>query len=95
MGGLVSPQDGMDQSKWALPRLRHGVLTKSMQKLDRPRVKIQGVWCHQVALFLHVVEVRQPSDGSMVAESLAKSLEYVQTILKDKMPRKVLLIVAR
>ena len=85
----------MDQSKWCLPRLRHGTLSKSMQKLDRPRVKIQGVWCHQVCLHLHMVDVRLPSDGSTVAESVIKTLEHVHTILQDKMPRKILMIAAR
>ena len=62
-----------------------------MQSLERPRVKLQGCWCHKVCLFLHVVEVRQPSDATMVAESVCKTLEAVKNRLGDKMPRKVLI----
>lgn len=81
----------MDQSKWAVPRMRHHLLTKSLQKLDRPRIKIQGCWAHQVCLFLHVVEVRQPSDGSTVVEAMLKTIEYAEGILKDKMPKKIMI----
>ena len=88
-------EDGMDQSKWALPRVRHGQLTKALQKLERPRTKVQGCWAHNVALFCHVVEVRQPSDGSTVVESMLKTIEYAESILKDKMPKKILIWVPR
>lgn len=82
----------MDQSKWSIPRLRRGVLTKSMQKLDRPRVKLQGVWAHNVCLTLNVVEVRQASDATMVVEALATTLERVFNICSSQskpMPKKI------
>lgn len=87
----------MDQSKWALPRLRHGILTKSMQKLERPRVKVQGVWAANVSLTLNIVDVRQSSDATMVVEALARTLERVAGICSDlgkKMPSKVLVWVS-
>ena len=74
----------MDQSKWALPRLRKGVMTKSFQKLERPRLKVQGVWAHNLCLTLNVVEVRQSSDATMVLEALADTLERVYTICRSK-----------
>ena len=84
----------MDQSKWSLPRLRSNVMTKSFQKLDRPRVKLQGVWAHGICLTLNVVEVRQASDATMVLEALAATLERVRRICEShgrKMPSKVIL----
>ena len=88
---LIS-EDGMDQSKWCLPRVRH--LTKALQPLERPRVKLQGCWAHNVCLALHVVEVRQGSDSTMVIESLCKTLEMVHDKLGSKMPKKVLIWVS-
>lgn len=73
----------MDQSKWSLPRLRHGIMTKAMQKLERPRVKVQGVWAANVSLTLNVVDVRQSSDATMVVEALARTLERVAGICSD------------
>lgn len=87
----------MDQSKWSLPRLRNGILTKSMQKLDRPRVKLQGVWAHNVCLTLNVVEVRQSSDATMVLEALSRTLERVHDLCQQQgkpMPAKVLVWVS-
>lgn len=77
----------MDQSKWALPRLRHGVQTKALQKLERPRIKLQGTWAHGVCLCLHVVEVRQGSDATMVLEAICRSLEHVHQRLQDRISR--------
>lgn len=74
----------MDQSKWSIPRLRGGVLTKSMQKLDRPRLKLQGCWAHNMVLMLNVIEVRQASDATMVLEAVAKCLERVHQMCVDK-----------
>ena len=72
----------MDQSKWCLPRVKHGVLTKAMQKMDRPRIKLQGVWAHGIALCLYPIDVRQPADGTLVVESICKTLEYCATVLR-------------
>lgn len=57
-------QDGMDQSKWALPRARRSRLTKSETPLQRPRMKIQGVWflafksCMSVNIFTFTAHQR-------------------------------------
>ena len=58
IGTLLSPsflQDGMDQSKWRLPRF-HGPQgqrpLKSTMNLQRHQLKVQGVWCHNVCLDL-------------------------------------------
>ena len=88
----------MDQSKWALPRQRNHTLTKSMQKMERPRVKLQGAWAHGVCLALEVISVRQSCDGAMVAETLSVLLDHVKRICDSKgkaMPKKVVLWVVR
>ena len=36
--------DGMDQSKWSVPRSRGNRVTKSQAPLLRPRFKVQGIW---------------------------------------------------
>ena len=51
-GRLMVAEDGMDQSKWALPRVRHGQLTKALQKLERPRTKVQGCFFPSVLVNL-------------------------------------------
>ena len=73
-------EDGMDQSKWAIPRCRHQTLTKQVAKYERPRTKLQGVWLHGVILALYVIEVRQSADGSLVAECLSKALDKMKEI---------------
>lgn len=87
-------KDGMDQAKFCIPRCRAGVTTKSMAKYERPRVKIQGVWLHQALLSLHVVDVRQSGDASMVIECLSKDLEKMAEVCKEqgkKTPKRLLL----
>ena len=74
----------MDQSKWSIPRCRHGVLTKSIAKYDRPRTKLQGVWLHSVCLCMYALDVRQSADGSMVAECLSKAFDKMLEICRAR-----------
>lgn len=70
-------------------------MTKTLQKFDRPRVKLQGVWAHNLALCLYAVDVRQKADGSMVVEALSNALEHCARILKEKnkpFPQRIVLI---
>ena len=76
------PEDGMDQSKWAVPRCQQ--LTKTLAKHERPRAKLQGVWMHNVALCMYALDVRQATDGSMVVEALARSLEKMWAICRQR-----------
>ena len=63
-------EDGMDQSKWAIPRNRGTRASKSMSVLAKPKCKVQGVWCHGTLLKLFVLDPRVPSDSSTVIEIL-------------------------
>ena len=47
-------QDGMDQSKWRIPRYSKQRPLKSTSMLQRPQLKVQGCWVHGVALDLWV-----------------------------------------
>ena len=84
----------MDQSKWSIPRYRGMVQTKSFQKLERPRLKIQGVWAHNIVLTLNVIEARLASDASTVIEALLRTLEKVNELCaaKNKPPPKKVFI---
>lgn len=87
----------MDQAKFCIPRCRAGVTTKSMAKYERPRVKIQGCWLHSVLLTLHVVDVRQSGDASMVIECVSQDLERMNQICLQRglnTPRRILCWVA-
>lgn len=87
----------MDQSKWALPRVRHGVVTKSLAKKERVRAKIQGVWLHNICLCLYCLDVRQSADASMVIECMCRALEQMSTIcerMRVATPKKILLWVS-
>ena len=92
--GSFESKDGMDQSKWAIPRCRDLRLTKSLAKHERPRSKLQGVWLHNICLCLYALDVRQSADGSMVAECLAKALDKMKEICDAKQkpyPKRILL----
>lgn len=65
----------MDQAKWALPRLRSGITTKSMGQFQRPKLKLQACWLHNVSLDLYLVDPRQAGDSSLVAECAMQTLE--------------------
>lgn len=67
----------MDQAKWAIPRCRRGQLSKTIAKFDRPKTKVQGLWLHGIAMFLFALCPKLPADGSMVAECLCRSLDYM------------------
>ena len=87
-------EDGMDQSKWSIPRCRNHVLTKKIAKFDRPRTKLQGVWLHGICLCMYVLDVRQGGDGSMVAECFSKALDKMKEMCYAKgkpYPKRILL----
>lgn len=90
-------KDGMDQSKWSMPRCRNNLLTKSLAKHERVRTKIQGVWLHQVALFLYCLDTRLSADSSMVVECVSRALQRMSEICQARgvnTPRKLILWVS-
>ena len=88
----------MDQSKWAVPRCRHHQIPKSVAKFERPKSKVQGVWCHGVILCLYVLSPRASCDGSMVVECLMKAFDKVKEICERRgrtPPKRIVLWVLR
>lgn len=88
------PKDGMDQSKWALPRNRMVQASKEMQTLVRPRIKLHGVWVHGVSLTLYAVHPGVPADSALVCECFMRSLQHASELFKEhhrSLPREVLI----
>ena len=74
----------MDQSKWAVPRDRLLQSTKQAQGLQKPKMKVQGVWLHGVDLSLYVIHPAVPADSSLVTECLQKSLERAAVKFQER-----------
>ena len=72
---LVDSEDGMDQSKWALPRHRVVQRSKASANLARPRMKLHGVWVHNVCLHLFVIHPCVSADSSLVCEAFQRVLQ--------------------
>jgi hypothetical protein len=65
----------MDQSKFALPRNRIVQSSKEASGLVRPRMKIHGLWMHNISLNLFVCSPGVPADSSLVCECFARALQ--------------------
>ena len=74
---LEFSKDGMDQAKWTCPRNKRALVPKALSGHQKPRFKVEGVWCHNVSLHLYLIDSRVPSDSSMVIETLARSVQGV------------------
>ena len=70
--------DGMDQSKWAMPRLVQHRGSKDLHKFIRPRLKIGGCWCSGYLLSLYLVDANFAHDASLTCE---ESLHRIEQIL--------------
>ena len=60
--------DRVDQSKWAIPRLRTHRASASLAKFQRPRCVVQGVWCFWLSLRFFVMDATIPHDSNTVIE---------------------------
>ena len=85
-------KDGMDQAKWALPRLREFVNAKELGRYQRPKVKLHAVWCHSIGLHVYVVDPRQGSGANTICETASQSLEKVAAKMGNKMPHHMLVM---
>ena len=61
--------DGMDQSKWSLPRFPGNRGSKDLQKFIRPRLKLVGCWCSGYLLALYVVDSNYAHDAALTIEA--------------------------
>ena len=60
--------DGMDQSKWSLPRYPENRGSKELSKYIRPRVKLVGCWISGYLLSLYIVDANYAHDASLTVE---------------------------
>lgn len=72
-----APKDGMDQSKWSIPRERSDRMSKAFQVFDRPRAKVHSVWVHYHELMFFVCDPRTSADSNLVIECASRALERV------------------
>ena len=91
---LSCSEDGMDQSKWALPRHRLFQTSKEGSVHVRPRMKLHAVWLHGVSLNLYLVHPGVPADSSLVVEAFLRAMQDASLMFQQRqreMPREVLI----
>ncbi|CAK9084576.1 Uncharacterized protein SCF082_LOCUS40114, partial [Durusdinium trenchii] len=69
--------DGMDQSKWSIPRCRGDRYSKTFEQLERPRIKVHGLWCHYRELMFFCADPRTAADSDFIIECAARGLERI------------------
>ena len=91
---LVMWIDGMDQSFWAVPRMKAGRTPKCLDGMVRPRVKVVGCWSFHLGVHFYLAHDSDPKDSSLTVELLARTIENARTVserLNKPMPRTVLI----
>ncbi|CAE7836498.1 unnamed protein product [Symbiodinium sp. CCMP2592] len=74
-------QDGMDQSKFKVPRTRMAP-SKLFQRLFRPTLHVAASWLHGRAIYIYVADEDTKKDGSAQLEMLSRTLNSIA----DNMP---------
>ncbi|CAE7405194.1 unnamed protein product [Symbiodinium sp. CCMP2592] len=74
-------QDGMDQSKFKVPRTRMAP-SKLFQRLFRPTLHVAASWLHGQAIYIYVADEDTKKDGSAQLEMLSRTLNSIA----DNMP---------
>ena len=75
---LTIVSDGMDQSKFKIPRWK-GIKVKALEKFPRPAMHVSGVWAHGHTVHLAVSTPDIPKDANTHIEALSR---MVDTVLK-------------
>ena len=73
---LTIISDGMDQSKFRVPRWE-GIRVKALDKFPRPALHVTGCWAHGHALHLAVSNPDVPKDSNANIEVLARMLDTI------------------
>ncbi len=76
--------DGMEQSHWSIPRLRHHRGSKSLSAFQRPRAKVQGVWCFYYGIHMYIADATMPHDASLTCEVIARALERCREVARRR-----------
>ena len=67
---LFAQIDGMDQSKWSVPRYPENKQSKDLSKYIRPRLKVVGCWMSGYLLSLYIADANFAHDASMTVEAV-------------------------
>jgi hypothetical protein len=78
--------DGMDQSKFRIPRSGRQQLTKLLEKLYRPVLHVSACWVHGCVLEVAVADEDLKKDSSTQQEVLARALNTVYDYCNWKLP---------
>ncbi|CAJ1332287.1 unnamed protein product [Effrenium voratum] len=87
--------DGMDQSKFAVPRDPALRAAASLANIVNPRMKLHGAWALGWTLDLHVVDEPVKKDSAFVIETIALALEKAFKIAAEtgrRMPDQLVVI---
>ena len=74
---LCCIQDGMDQAKFRLPRIREQP-SKLWSQLYRPRLHVAGCWIHGKRLYFGIAPEDLPKDSVCQIEQLARALNALR-----------------
>jgi hypothetical protein len=72
--------DGMDQAKFRVPRIL--LKTKSLDKLIRPALHVQGAWAHGFGYHMAVMDADMRHDTNNNVEVISHLLEHIYTTHK-------------
>jgi hypothetical protein len=67
--------DGMDQAKFRLPRIH--VQTKSLDRLIRPALHVQGAWAHGFGYHMAIMDADMKHDTNNNVEVISQMLEQI------------------
>ena len=81
---LVLWTDGMDQAHWGIPREAGTNAPREWGKYQRPRAKVQGCWVFWWEVTFFVADHCMPHDSSMTCEVIARALERVRAIARER-----------
>jgi hypothetical protein len=74
---IVAMVDGMDQAKFAWPRLPATLVSKEFGHFVRPRLHVQGIIIHGHGVFIGVSHADLPKDSNACLELVAASLTRI------------------
>jgi hypothetical protein len=66
--------DGVDQSKFKIPKLR-GLKLKAMDRFPKPAAHVGGVWVHGHCLQMHACMPDVSKDANLNIESISRALD--------------------
>ena len=81
---MLAIMDGMDRSKYCLPRWHHGRTPKGTEKLGRPALDVYAVLMHGRAVNIFLTDENQRVGASWAAEIFSRSTQCVWETCQQK-----------